>query len=120
MAEPTLTQVFGEGAQRIASGATVAEGGLFIPDSALIAAGLTNPESKSAESHLAAIFVSSKNYLTETNYGTNLDQSIYITNGIVGKSFTNRGENNDSYTVDPYTINFTKLDTSSTLNPGDY
>ncbi|MDZ8135129.1 MAG: hypothetical protein RM049_07470 [Nostoc sp. DedQUE04] len=118
MPEPTIVQIFGTGATRLASGATTPSAGLFIPDSALQTAGLATPGSASAEGHLAAINLNAQSYLTQTNFGTNTDQSIYIDKGF--SSFTTRGSNNDSYRVDQLTINLAKLDTSSTIDPDNY
>ncbi|BAY74174.1 hypothetical protein NIES25_51720 [Nostoc linckia NIES-25] len=118
MAEPTIAQIFGTGATRLASGATTSSAGLFIPDSALQAAGLATPTTASAEGHFAAVTLNAQSYLTQANFDANTDQSIYLANGF--SSFTTRGTNNDPYRVDQLTINFAKLDDSSTLDPDNY
>src|SRR4029450_12134552 len=107
MAEPTITQIFGTGATRLASGAAAPSAGLFIPDSALQTAGLATPTTASAEGHFAAVALNAQTYLTQTNFDANTDQSIYIASGF--SSFTTRGTNNDSYRVDQLTINLAKL-----------
>jgi hypothetical protein len=118
MAEPTIVQIFGTGATRLASGATAPSAGLFIPDSALVTAGLATPSTASAEGHFVAITLNAKTYLTQTNFDANTDQSIYLASGF--SSFTTRGTNNDSYRVDQININLAKLDTSSTVDPDSY
>jgi hypothetical protein len=116
MAEPTIAEIFGTGATRLASGATTPSAGLFIPDSALTSAGLTTPSTATAEGHFAAIAKNASTNLTETNFGTNLDQSVYISPGF--SSFTTRDE--DPYRLDQLTINLAKPDTGAILNPSDY
>ncbi|MEH2263819.1 hypothetical protein [Nostoc sp.] len=118
MPEPTITQVFGTNATRLASGATTPSSGLFIPDSALQTAGLTTPSTASAEGHLVAVVKNAESYLTQANFDTNIDQSLIVSDGF--SSFTTRGTNNDSYRQDQKTISLAKLDTGSTINPGDY
>ncbi|MEH2318999.1 hypothetical protein [Nostoc sp.] len=118
MAEPTLIQIFGTGSTRLASGATTASAGLFIPDSALITAGLATPTTATAEGHLVAIVMNAESYLTQTNFDANIDQSLIIANGF--SSFTTRGTDNTPYRQDQKTISLAKIDTGSTINPGDY
>lgn len=118
MAEPTLVQIFGTGTTRLASGAAAPSAGLFIPDSALIAASLADPTTASAEGHLAAILLAAQSYLTQTNFDANTDQSITIINGF--SSFTTRGTNNDAYRVDQLTVNLAKIDTGATLDADSY
>ena len=118
MAEPNLEEVFGTGAQKVASGATVAESGLFIPDSGFVAVGLTSPTTATAEAHLVALLKILQGHLTEASYEADTDRSIYIEAGT--SSFSNRGESLDQYRVDPLTFNLAKLDVNSTLSPDDY
>ena len=118
MSEPTIVQIFGTGATRLASGATTPTSGLFIPDSALVTAGLTTPTTASAEGHLAAVIVNAESYLTDANFTANIDQSIIVADSF--SSFTTRGTSNTSYRQDQKTISFAKLDTSTSINPGDY
>lgn len=118
MAEPTFVQVFGTGATRLASGATTASAGLFIPDSALTGAGLATPSTATAEGHLVAIAVNAKSYLTQTNFDANTDQSLVVADGF--SSFTTRGTNNDPYRQDQLTVTLAKPDTGSTIDPDDY
>ncbi len=116
MAEPTIVQIFGTGAARLASGAAAPSAGLFIPDSALIAAGLATPLTATAEGHLAAIILSAKTGLTQAGFDANTDQSIYASNGF--NSFTTRGT--DAYRVDQITFNLAKVDAGATLDPDNY
>ncbi|MEH2077024.1 MAG: hypothetical protein V7K57_21930 [Nostoc sp.] len=118
MAEPTITQIFGTGATRLTNGATTSTSGLFIPDAALQAAGLTTPSTATAEGHLVAIVKNAESYLTQTNFDANIDQSLIVADGYPG--FTNRGTDNTPYRQDQKTISLAKLDTGSTINPGDY
>lgn len=119
MAEPTITQVFGTGTTRLASGAAAPSAGLFIPDSVFTAAGLTSPATSTAEGHLVSILIQATNYLTQTNFDVNINQSCYISSGFT--SFQARGTNNDNYRIDqPYVINLARLDDGATINPNNY
>ncbi|MBE8990639.1 hypothetical protein [Nostoc sp. LEGE 12450] len=118
MAEPTFVQVFGTGAVRLASGATTSSAGLFIPDSALTAAGLTTPSTATAEGHLTAVFLGAKAYLSQANFDANIDQSLIIADGF--SSFTTRGTNNTAYRQDQLTLSLAKIDTGASIQPTDY
>lgn len=118
MAEPTLLQIFGTGATRLASGATTPSAGLFIPDSVLQTAGLANPSTATAEGHLVAIAVNAKSYLTQANFDANIDQSLILTDGY--SSFTTRGTNNTAYRQDQMTLSLAKVDNTSTIDPDNY
>ncbi|MBH8577961.1 hypothetical protein I8752_34375 [Nostocaceae cyanobacterium CENA369] len=114
--EPTLTQIFGTGTTRLASGATTPSSGLFIPDTALQAAGLATPSAASAEGHFVALALNAKSYLTQTNFDANTDQSLLMADGYA--SFTTRGTTN--YRVDQITLSLAKIDTSGTIDPDSY
>ncbi|MFN6485977.1 MULTISPECIES: hypothetical protein [unclassified Nostoc] len=116
MAEPTLVQIFGTGAVRLANAAAAPSAGLFIPDTALQTAGLATPTTASAEGHLAAIILNAKSYLTQTNFDANTDQSLLLADGY--SSFTTRGTTN--YRLDQITIGLAKVDTGATLDPDNY
>lgn len=118
MAEPSFVQVFGSDATRLPSGATTSSAGLFIPDSALIAAGLETPNTASAEGHLAALILISKNHLNQANFDTNIDQSIIVSDGF--SSFTTRGTDNTPYRQDQITLSLAKIDTGATIDPSSY
>jgi hypothetical protein len=119
MAEPTITQIFGTGATRLANGAAAPSAGLFIPDSVLVATGLTTPNTATAEGHLVSILIKAKEYLSQTNFDSNVDQSIYIANGFT--SFQTRGTNNDNYRIDqPFVINLARLDDGTVIDPNNY
>lgn len=116
--EPTITQVFGTGATRLLATDPAPEPGLFIPDSALISAGLTTPETATAEGHLAAILLKAKSALTQANFDLNIEQSIVVENGF--SNITQRGETAAEYRNDPLTINLWKPSTDNIRNPNDY
>ncbi|OYD92763.1 hypothetical protein CDG77_14010 [Nostoc sp. 'Peltigera membranacea cyanobiont' 213] len=118
MAEPTIVQIFGTGAARLANGDTVSTPGLFIPDSSLTSTGLTTPTTATAEGHLTAIVKKAESYLTQSNFDSNIDQSLIVGTGY--PSFVNRGTDNTQYRVDQKTLSLAKIDTGSTINPGDY
>ena len=111
MAEPTLQEVFGANATQDVNSIT-------IDKSDLVALGLTADANNSAESLVVAISLLIKNGLTQANFDTNLDQSIYVDDGFPNFAF--RGENNEQYRVDQITINFAKLDTAGVIDPDDY
>ncbi|OYD93133.1 hypothetical protein CDG76_20790 [Nostoc sp. 'Peltigera membranacea cyanobiont' 210A] len=118
MAEPTLVQVFGTGTVRLANAAAAPSAGLFIPDSALQGAGLATPSTATAEGHLVAIAVNAKNYLTQTNFDANIDQSLIVADGF--SSFTTRGTDSTAYRQDQLTLSLAKIDTGSTIDPDNY
>lgn len=118
MSEPTIAQIFGTGATRLSNAAPAPSGGLFIPDSVLVAAGLTSPSTANAEGLLTAIILQAKTFLFQANFDANINQSIYIEDGFA--SFVGRGTNNISYRVDSINFNLAKIDTNSTINPNDY
>ena len=118
MPEKTIAQIFGTGASRLASGATTSSGGLFIPDSVLISAGLATPSTATAEAHLVAIVLQVNAVLTQTTFDADTDQNIYVSSGF--SNFTKRGTNNVTYRVDQLTFNLTRIDSGSTLDPDNY
>jgi hypothetical protein len=116
MAEPTFPQTFGVGSQRLANGAAAPSDGLFIPDSALITAGLDDPTTATAEGHLVAIVLISSGHLTQSNFDANSDQSVTITKGF--SSLITRG--NADYRQDTFYLNLARPDNGSTIDPDDY
>ncbi|MDF5736798.1 MULTISPECIES: hypothetical protein [unclassified Nostoc] len=118
MPEPTFVQTFGTGTVRLASGAAAPSSGLFIPDSALQAAGLANPSTATAEGHLVAVTINAQNYLSQANFDSNIDQSLIIAKGF--SSFTTRGTDNTEYRQDQITLSLTKIDGGATIDPDDY
>jgi hypothetical protein len=116
MAEKSLVQILGTGATRLASAAAAPSNGLFIPDSLLIAAGLTTPTTATAEAHIVALLKILKTNLTQTAYDLDTDNSIYLSDGFA--SFTNRGIT--QYRIDQIIVNLSKVDTSSLLDPTLY
>ncbi|KPQ34612.1 MAG: hypothetical protein HLUCCA11_13950 [Phormidesmis priestleyi Ana] len=74
MAEPTLTEVFGAGAIQDATTLTITKADL-------VSVGLTASASNTAESLLAAIVLKARDFLTDTAFTSNPDQSITILSG---------------------------------------
>ena len=107
MAEPTLQQIFGANATQDATAITISKADLI---------GLTADANNTGESVLVSINLTARDYLTEANYDSNIDQSIYLEDGL--SSFTTREDT--AYRQDQITINLTKIDTSSAINPDDY
>ncbi|QYX30061.1 hypothetical protein [Sphaerospermopsis torques-reginae] len=117
--EPTISQVFGTGATRLANAAAAPSAGLFIPDSVFVATGLTAPATATAEGHLVSLLIQAKNYLTQTKFDANIDQSIFIADGFT--SFQQRGTDNDNYRIDqPFVVNLARIDDGTTINPNNY
>jgi hypothetical protein len=112
MAEPSLSQVFGAGATQTASSISISKADLA-------AVGLTASASNTAESLLVAILLLAKNYLTETAFEANSDQSITILpgfNSIVQRSNGSGGFS--EYRQFQFQFNAHKLD-SAVLDPDD-
>jgi hypothetical protein len=113
MSEPTFSQIFGTGATRLTASNSNTGSGIFIPDTAttLSTASLTN-----AERWLVALAIAARAYLTATNYAANADQSLFVSDGYT--SYTTR--NSIKTRVDQVTINLTKSETDTTLDPNTY
>lgn len=109
MAEPTFQSIFGTNASQDLSSITIAKADL---------PGLTADANNTGESLVVAILLKVKLGLSQENFDTNLDQSIYVDNGFPNFAF--RGPDNSQYRVDQLTVNFAKLDTSSAIDPDDY
>lgn len=109
MAEPTLSEVFGSGSSQTDTQLIISKADL---------SNLTASASNTAESLLIAIMLKAQSYLSQTKFDANIDQSVYISPGF--SSFTTRGANNDAYRIDQLTINASKIDSGSTLDPDDY
>lgn len=109
MAEPTLQEVFGSGATQDATTITILKSDL---------PGLTATSDNTAESLLVGILLKNLAGLSQTNFDTNLDQSIYVATGFPNFAF--RGPDNSQYRVDQLTVNFAKFDTGGVIDPDDY
>ena len=118
MAELTLSEVFGAGSTKVASGETVSESGLFIPDSVLSAVGLSSPSTATADAHLTAILLVLESNLTQEAFDVDVDKSIYTERGF--PRFITRGTENTPHRFDFITFNIAKPDSGATLNPDDY
>ena len=113
MAEPTLSAVFGSGATQDSASVTFSK-------TDLATVGLTASSTNTAEAILAAIVLKAKNYLTQSNFDANLDQSILIEpgfNSIVTR--TDASGNSTEHRQFQYNINLHKLDTS-VVDPDDF
>ena len=111
MAKPTLQEVFGINANQDIEFVRVAKADLA-------AIGLTVEATNNAEELLVAILKKAHQTLTETSFGTNIDQSIVIAPGF--KTYTTRGEANDNYEQRTYEIRMHKLDTDTDIDPDNY
>lgn len=109
MAEPTLQEILGANSTQDETTITINKADLI---------GLTPSANNTGESIYAALSLTAKNYLSESNFENNLDQSIYLEEGL--PNFLNRGENSDRYRTDQLTINLAKIDTDTGINPDDY
>ncbi|WP_071190988.1 hypothetical protein [Trichormus sp. NMC-1] len=107
MAEPTLQQIFGNGATQTATTVTLLKSDIGVTDA--VAKG---------EAILAGTALKAKTYLTQANFDANIDQSVVVEEGF--SSFITRGEGNISYRNDQLTLTFSKVDSGATLNPNDY
>ena len=107
MAEPTLQEIFGTNALQDAEKITIYKSDLV---------GLNASSENTGESLFVAVVTTAQNYLSETNFNNNIDQSLYLNNGI--SSFTDR--ENAQYRLDQITLNLTKLDDGNVVNPNDY
>ncbi|MDJ0737668.1 MAG: hypothetical protein QNJ47_27035 [Nostocaceae cyanobacterium] len=118
MAELTLSEVFGTGSTKLASGETVSESGLFIPDSVLSAVGLDSPSTATADAHATAILLVLESNLTQEAFDADVDKSIYAERCF--PQFISRGTERTPYRFDFITFNIAKLDFGAILNPNDY
>lgn len=109
MAEPTLQEIFGSSATQDSTTITISKADLT---------GLTASASNTGESILVAILLKAKSYLTQANFDSNIDQSIYVATGFSG--FTNRGTDQTQYRTDQLTVTLAKIDQQSSFDPDDY
>ncbi|MBD2435829.1 hypothetical protein [Nostoc sp. FACHB-110] len=109
MAEPTLQEIFGSNATQDINTITIRKSDLT---------GLTASASNTGESLLVAILLKAKVNLTQTNFDSNIDQSIYIATGF--SSFASRGTDQTQYRTDQLTVTLAKIDQQSTFDPDDY
>lgn len=109
MAEPTLIQIFGTNATQDSSTITISK-------SDLAGVGLTASASNSAESLLVAILLKASAYLTQTAQDANIDQSVVVEQG-TSNIITRNNQSYREYTIN---VSASKLDTQTTINPGDF
>ncbi|MDJ0620701.1 MAG: hypothetical protein QNJ63_28865 [Calothrix sp. MO_192.B10] len=118
MTQPTIENILGAGAKRLVADNSVPSSGLFIPDSALIVAGLSDPATATAQQYLAAIIINAQKFLNLEAFDTDTNRSIYIETEL--PTFINRGENNDRYQLNSLSINLAKLSPATSLKANDY
>ncbi|MBE9213712.1 hypothetical protein IQ247_13730 [Plectonema cf. radiosum LEGE 06105] len=109
MAEPTLQDVFGANAIQDEFTLTITKADLT---------GLTATANNTAESLLVGLLLKARSYLNQTNFDTNIDQSVLIESGL--SSFLSRGVDNTTYRTDSMTVSLAKVDTAGILSPDDY
>jgi hypothetical protein len=109
MSKPTLQSVFGANAVQDATTITILKADLPT---------LTASANNTAESLVVALSLKWQAGLTETNFNSNIDQSIYVGTGYPNFAF--RGTNNTQYRVDQLTFNLAKIDTANTIDADDY
>lgn len=113
MAEPTLADVFGGNASQTTTTLTIEK-------SDLAAVGLTASATNSAESLLAALLVIARSALSQSNFESNLDQSVTILPGFNSIVSRDNGTSQfTSYRQTQLNVNFHKLDDGA-FNPDDY
>lgn len=110
MAEPTLQQIFGNGSTQDATTITILKSDLAMTASA----------SNRGEQIFAAICKKAAVYLTQTNFGSNLDQSISIPNGFDSIIYRTVNSVQTSYLQTQLSVNFAKLQASAGVTPDDY
>jgi hypothetical protein len=113
MAEPTLTDIFG-------SNATQTDTTLTISKSDLASVGLTVTANNTAESLIASLIKLWANSLTEANYETNADQSVYLARST--PNLVTRVINDEliQYRQDSYSVVFSKLENTNDIDPDNY
>lgn len=109
MAEPTLIQVFGNGATQDANTLTISKADL-------VTVGLTVSANNTAESLVVALIKLWQLQLTATNQENNPEQGLTIETGF--PTYVSR--NDQQYRQDSKTINIQKLDTTTDVDPDDY
>ena len=113
MAEPTLVEVFGDGASQTATTITIDKADLS-------AVGLTPGAENTAESLLSAVLLLAKGILTQAAFDSNSDQSITIEPGFDSIIQRDDGTGNFiNYRQNQLTVNLHKLD-SDGIDPDDY
>lgn len=109
MAEPTLQQVFGNGATQTATTITILK-------SDLTAVGLTASATNKAESLFVALILKAKQYLNSINQENNVDIQVTIEDSF--PSIISR--NNRNYRQSTYNLNLQKVEPTAVINPNDY
>ncbi|MBL1199898.1 MAG: hypothetical protein FWK04_12620 [Nostoc sp. GBBB01] len=111
MAEPTLTDVFGAGAEQD-------EDTLTIQKSSLAGVGLTPSANNTAEALFVAVTLQAQQALSEESRDENIDQSIAVTDGFQPTTTT---RNNAIYLRNTISVEVDKLLPNATIiDPDDY
>ncbi|MBD2571061.1 hypothetical protein [Anabaena lutea] len=110
MPKSTLTEVFGAGATQTATSWTIQKADFPTLEAAI---------SNSGSSLLAALLLRLKTVLTQAAYDADIEKSIYLQSSDF-PSILPRGEQNTPYRIDQITINLSKPDTVTELDPDNY
>lgn len=109
MTQPTLTEVFGDGAIQDATSITILKADL-------VSTGYTPSATNTAESSLMAIVVKAGTALTPANRTANVDQNLAIERGYDQTVY--RGQ--DQYGQASFTVTAQKSAPATALDPDDY
>lgn len=110
MAEPTLQQIFGANAVQTATTITITKADL---------PGLTPAADNRAEQLFVGILIKAMDYLTQSNFDTNPDQSIIVSYpDFNAQTLVTR--NNQQFRQHTINALLHKPDTASAVNPNDY
>ena len=118
MAENTIVDSFGAGATYITSGTSAPTSGLLIPESTLLAMGLTTPATANGDKMTATVLKKIAAVNTLTAFEADLDKSIYVE--LQTPDFETREGSNNNYRYDTYEIRLYKVDDDSDINVNDY
>lgn len=110
MAQPTLSELFGNGATQDLTQ-------VVIPKSVLVAQGLTASADNSAESIIVALVKHWSSVLTDTYIGLDPDRQVKVEQGT--DSITVR-TNGDTYRSFPFTVTLYKAFSPNTIDPDDF
>mgnify|MGYP003563641993 CR=1 FL=1 len=110
MAEPTLQEIFGNGATQTATTITILKADLP----------MTSDPNNRGEQVFAAIVKKGSSYLTTANFDLNLDQSINIQTGFDSLVYRTINGLTDTFLQTQLNINFNKAQATAGVTPDDY
>lgn len=110
MAEPTLEEIFGNGATQTATTVTILKADLD----------LTATSNNRGEQILAGIVKKASIKLTQTNFDTNPNQSITVTPGYDSLIYRTVGTTQETLLQTQLSVNFAKIQASGGVTPDDY